>query len=69
MNLDELTAIDVHTHAEVSKDGHGSLGSERARLQVPPQHPGLRPRRPPREALAVATDKPGVHIGLAPGPS
>jgi predicted TIM-barrel fold metal-dependent hydrolase len=25
MNLDELVAIDVHTHAEVSRDGHGSL--------------------------------------------
>jgi predicted TIM-barrel fold metal-dependent hydrolase len=25
MNLDELAAIDVHTHAEISRDGHGSL--------------------------------------------
>ncbi|MEY9854879.1 putative TIM-barrel fold metal-dependent hydrolase [Catenulispora sp. GAS73] len=28
MNLDELTAIDVHTHAEVSAKGHGSLSEE-----------------------------------------
>ncbi|TYB61773.1 amidohydrolase [Nonomuraea sp. PA05] len=28
MNLDELTAIDVHTHAEVSRDGHTSLSPE-----------------------------------------
>ncbi|WP_433517879.1 amidohydrolase family protein [Nonomuraea sp. CA-143628] len=28
MNVDELVAIDVHTHAEVSKDGHGSLSPE-----------------------------------------
>lgn len=26
--LDELVAIDVHTHAEVSKDGHGALSHE-----------------------------------------
>ncbi|HEV7898529.1 MAG TPA: amidohydrolase family protein [Planosporangium sp.] len=25
MNLDDLTAIDVHTHAEVARDGHPSL--------------------------------------------
>ena len=25
MNLDQLVAIDVHTHAEISRDGHGSL--------------------------------------------
>ncbi|MWA04073.1 amidohydrolase family protein [Actinomadura sp. LD22] len=25
MDVDALTAIDVHTHAEISKDGHGSL--------------------------------------------
>ncbi|MFI7616562.1 amidohydrolase family protein [Nonomuraea terrae] len=25
VNVDDLVAIDVHTHAEVSKDGHGSL--------------------------------------------
>jgi predicted TIM-barrel fold metal-dependent hydrolase len=28
VNLDELTAIDVHTHAEVSKSGHRSLSPE-----------------------------------------
>ncbi|WP_344265091.1 amidohydrolase family protein [Actinomadura napierensis] len=28
MDVDALTAIDVHTHAEVSKDGHGSLSPE-----------------------------------------
>ncbi|TDC91538.1 amidohydrolase [Saccharopolyspora aridisoli] len=28
MNVDELVAIDVHTHAEVSKDGRGSLSPE-----------------------------------------
>ncbi|MCA2220699.1 amidohydrolase family protein [Nonomuraea aurantiaca] len=28
MNVEELVAIDVHTHAEVSKDGHGSLSPE-----------------------------------------
>lgn len=28
MNLKEITAIDVHTHAEVSKDGHGSLSPD-----------------------------------------
>lgn len=28
MNLDNLIAIDVHTHAEVSRDGHGSLSPE-----------------------------------------
>ncbi|UBU16193.1 amidohydrolase family protein [Nonomuraea gerenzanensis] len=28
MNLDELTAIDVHTHAEVSRSGHTSLSPE-----------------------------------------
>ncbi len=28
MNLDELVAIDVHTHAEVGKDGHRSLSPE-----------------------------------------
>ncbi|TDD08388.1 amidohydrolase [Saccharopolyspora terrae] len=28
MNVDELVAIDVHTHAEISKDGHGSLSPE-----------------------------------------
>jgi predicted TIM-barrel fold metal-dependent hydrolase len=28
MNVDELVAIDVHTHAEVSRDGHGSLSPE-----------------------------------------
>ncbi|MFB4268066.1 amidohydrolase family protein [Nonomuraea sp. GTA35] len=28
MNLDELTAIDVHTHAEISRDGHTSLSPE-----------------------------------------
>ncbi|MFG2949607.1 amidohydrolase family protein [Streptomyces adustus] len=28
MDLDRLTAIDVHTHAEVSKDGHGALSPE-----------------------------------------
>ncbi|MEU4537763.1 amidohydrolase family protein [Streptosporangium sp. NPDC023825] len=30
MNVDELVAIDVHTHAEVSADGHASLGDELA---------------------------------------
>ncbi|PZG07593.1 amidohydrolase family protein [Nonomuraea aridisoli] len=25
MNVDDLVAVDVHTHAEISKDGHGSL--------------------------------------------
>ena len=25
MNVDDLVAIDVHTHAEISKDGHGAL--------------------------------------------
>ncbi|MEU8383196.1 amidohydrolase family protein [Streptosporangium sp. NPDC048865] len=30
MNVDELVAIDVHTHAEVSADGHASLGGELA---------------------------------------
>ncbi|OEV30850.1 amidohydrolase [Streptomyces nanshensis] len=28
MDIDELTAIDVHTHAEVSAGGHGSLSPE-----------------------------------------
>ncbi|MEB3366722.1 amidohydrolase family protein [Saccharopolyspora mangrovi] len=28
MNVDELVAIDVHTHAEISEDGHGSLSPE-----------------------------------------
>jgi predicted TIM-barrel fold metal-dependent hydrolase len=28
MDVDALTAIDVHTHAEISKDGHGSLSPE-----------------------------------------
>src|SRR5690606_25783832 len=28
VNLDNLIAIDVHTHAEVSRDGHGSLSPE-----------------------------------------
>ncbi|GIE87525.1 amidohydrolase family protein [Actinoplanes regularis] len=28
MNLDELVAIDVHTHAEVGRDGHSSLSPE-----------------------------------------
>ncbi|MEU4696025.1 amidohydrolase family protein [Nonomuraea dietziae] len=28
MNVAELVAIDVHTHAEVSRDGHGSLSPE-----------------------------------------
>jgi uncharacterized protein len=28
INLDEIVAIDVHTHAEVSEDGHGSLSPE-----------------------------------------
>jgi predicted TIM-barrel fold metal-dependent hydrolase len=28
VNLDEIVAIDMHTHAEVSKDGHGSLSPE-----------------------------------------
>ena len=28
MNVDELVAVDVHTHAEVSRDGHGSLAPE-----------------------------------------
>ncbi|MEU7746008.1 amidohydrolase family protein [Nonomuraea sp. NPDC049158] len=28
MNVEELVAIDVHTHAEASKDGHGSLSPE-----------------------------------------
>ncbi|GGU13372.1 amidohydrolase family protein [Lentzea flava] len=28
MNIDELTAIDVHTHAEISCDGHSSLSRE-----------------------------------------
>ncbi|GAA3648420.1 4-hydroxyphenyl-beta-ketoacyl-CoA hydrolase [Lentzea roselyniae] len=28
MNVDELTAIDVHTHAEISCDGHSSLSPE-----------------------------------------
>ncbi|MBT2489757.1 amidohydrolase [Streptomyces sp. ISL-96] len=28
LDLDELTAIDMHTHAEVSKDGRGSLSPE-----------------------------------------
>ncbi|MFE3451981.1 amidohydrolase family protein [Nonomuraea sp. NPDC059194] len=28
MNIDELVAIDVHTHAEVARDGHGSLSPE-----------------------------------------
>ncbi|MFD8636774.1 amidohydrolase family protein [Streptomyces sp. NPDC059533] len=28
LDLDALTAIDVHTHAEVSKDGHGALSPE-----------------------------------------
>ncbi|GAA2131514.1 4-hydroxyphenyl-beta-ketoacyl-CoA hydrolase [Actinomadura napierensis] len=28
IDVDALTAIDVHTHAEVSKDGHGSLSPE-----------------------------------------
>ncbi|WP_281181829.1 amidohydrolase family protein [Actinomadura macra] len=28
MNPDELVAIDVHTHAEISKDGHGALSPE-----------------------------------------
>jgi len=30
MNVDELVAIDVHTHAEVSADGHVSLSDELA---------------------------------------
>ncbi|MFF3437281.1 amidohydrolase family protein [Streptosporangium sp. NPDC002721] len=30
MNVDELVAIDVHTHAEVSAGGHASLGDELA---------------------------------------
>ncbi|MGW7272001.1 amidohydrolase family protein [Streptomyces sp. NPDC054864] len=28
LDLDRITAIDVHTHAEVSKDGHGALSPE-----------------------------------------
>ncbi|WP_327257777.1 amidohydrolase family protein [Streptomyces sp. NBC_01244] len=28
MDLERLTAIDMHTHAEVSKDGHGALSPE-----------------------------------------
>jgi uncharacterized protein len=28
MDLDRLTAIDVHTHAEIGRDGHGSLSPE-----------------------------------------
>ncbi len=28
LNPDELVAIDVHTHAEISKDGHGALSPE-----------------------------------------
>lgn len=28
MNVDDLVAIDVHTHAEISADGHGSLSPE-----------------------------------------
>ncbi|WP_396781804.1 amidohydrolase family protein, partial [Microbispora sp. H10830] len=28
MNVADLVAIDVHTHAEISKDGHGSLSPE-----------------------------------------
>ncbi|GGU82523.1 4-hydroxyphenyl-beta-ketoacyl-CoA hydrolase [Streptomyces litmocidini] len=28
LDLDQLTAIDVHTHAEISKDGHGALSPE-----------------------------------------
>ncbi|MFE2236038.1 amidohydrolase family protein [Streptomyces sp. NPDC059442] len=28
LDLDALTAIDMHTHAEVSKDGHGALSPE-----------------------------------------
>ncbi|WP_273700058.1 amidohydrolase family protein [Actinomadura graeca] len=28
MDPDELVAIDVHTHAEISKDGHGALSPE-----------------------------------------
>jgi len=30
MNVDELVAVDVHTHAEVSADGHASLSDELA---------------------------------------
>ncbi|MFG3345719.1 amidohydrolase family protein [Streptomyces sp. NPDC048018] len=28
LDLDRITAIDMHTHAEVSKDGHGALSPE-----------------------------------------
>jgi predicted TIM-barrel fold metal-dependent hydrolase len=28
MDVDSLTAIDVHTHAEISRDGHGSLSPQ-----------------------------------------
>ncbi|MEU7890807.1 amidohydrolase family protein [Microbispora bryophytorum] len=28
MNVADLVAIDVHTHAEISKDGHGALSAE-----------------------------------------
>lgn len=28
MDVDSLVAIDVHTHAEISRDGHGSLSPE-----------------------------------------
>jgi uncharacterized protein len=28
INIDEIVAIDVHTHAEISDDGHGSLSPE-----------------------------------------
>ncbi|MFE1074964.1 amidohydrolase family protein [Streptomyces sp. NPDC058783] len=28
INVDALTAIDVHTHAEISRTGHGALGPE-----------------------------------------
>ncbi|MFG1941506.1 amidohydrolase family protein [Nonomuraea sp. NPDC048826] len=34
MNVDDLVAIDVHTHAEVSKDGHESLSPELLRASA-----------------------------------
>ncbi len=36
MNVDDLAAIDVHTHAEVSTSGQGSLSAELHEGSRPP---------------------------------
>lgn len=45
MNTDELVAIDVHTHAEVSADGHASLSPEL--MAASEKHFGAKDHRQP----------------------